>query len=93
MVDVLHFGNEDYYFDTVNTYYSPTAIKYIYGRDKEDKEKKDPEWKTAQNFSDEDWKKFCEEEQMEDPPSSSMNGRYYSLWSTTQTGTTVKVSG
>lgn len=89
MVDVLHFGNEDYYFDTVNTY-TPAAIKYVYGKDK-NKEEKDPEWKTAQNFSDEDWKKFCEEEQMEEP--SGMNGRYYSLWSTTQTGTTVKVSG
>lgn len=72
---LLHFGNEDYYFDTTNTYYSPSSIRYVYGTDK-DKEEKDPEWKTAQNFSDEDWKKFCEEEQLEDLP-SNVNGRYY----------------
>lgn len=70
----LHFGNEDYYFDTSNTY-SPSVIRYVYGTDK-DKEEKDTEWKTAQNFSDEDWDKFCEEEQLEDIP-TNINGRYY----------------
>ena len=98
MVDVLHFGNgcssfgnEDYYFDTVNTY-TQAAIKYVYGKDK-NKEEKDPEWKTAQNFSDEDWKKFCEEEQMEEP--SGMNGRYYydTFLAGPHTGTTATISG
>ena len=40
------------------------AIKYTYN-DKGTAEQ-EPAWKTEQNFTDEEWEKFCEEEQVED---------------------------
>lgn len=38
------------------------------------------EWKTKQNFTDEEWKKFCEEEQAEDIISDTA---VYTNWTTT----------
>lgn len=41
-----------------------TSIKYTY--DDDGTAEQEPPWKTEQNFTDEEWEKFCEEEQVED---------------------------
>jgi len=41
-----------------------TAIKYAHSDDVT--EVQEPAWKTEQNFTDEEWEKFCKEEQVED---------------------------
>lgn len=53
-----------------------SSIKYI----QKDEDMTEQEWKTKQNFTDEEWKKFCEEEQAEDFISDA---EVYTNWTTT----------
>lgn len=42
-----------------------TAINYAHNNN-DGTEAQEPAWKTEQNFTDEEWEKFCKEEQVED---------------------------
>ena len=43
-----------------------TTLRYLYDTNNDGTVEQEPAWKTEQNFTDEEWEKFCEEEQVED---------------------------